>query len=209
MFELIQKLIGWIRDPAYLAEAGYPVLALIIFVETGAMAFFLPGDSLLVVAGTYAAAGKLSLVWLNLLLIPCAIIGDATSYWMGRKTGPLLFNKPRSRFFRPEHVKAAQAFYDKHGGKAIILARFMPLVRTFVPVIAGIANMPYRRFALYNVVGGAAWISSMTVLGFFVGKSPLGKHIELVIIVVVFVSISPGLWAFWKSWRDKKKVAPR
>ena len=207
MFELIQKLIGWIRDPAYLAEAGYPVLALIIFVETGAMAFFLPGDSLLVVAGTYAAAGKLSLLWLNLLLIPCAIIGDATSYWMGRKTGPLLFNKPRSRFFRPEHVKAAQAFYDKHGGKAIILARFMPLVRTFVPVIAGIAGMPYRRFALFNVIGGASWILSMTVLGYFVGLSPLGKHIELVIIAVVLLSISPGLYAWWKSRRDKRAAA--
>jgi membrane-associated protein len=209
MFELFQKLIQFIRDPAYLAEAGYPVLALVIFAETGAMVFFLPGDSLLVVAGTYAAAGKLSLIWLNLLLIPMAIIGDATSYWMGKKTGPLLFNKPRSRFFRPEHVHAAQRFYDKHGGKAIILARFMPLVRTFVPVIAGIAGMPYRRFATYNVIGGAAWISSMTVLGYFVGLSPLGKHIELVIIAVVGISISPMIWAWWKSRRAKKaETAP-
>ncbi len=207
MMELFYKLIHFIRDPAYLAELGYPVLALVIFLETGAMVFFLPGDSLLVVAGTYAAAGKLSLLWLNLLLIPAAIIGDATSYWMGRKTGPLLFNKPRSRFFRPEHVKAAQAFYDKHGGKAIILARFMPLVRTFVPVIAGIAGMPYRRFALFNIIGGASWIISMTVLGYFVGLSPLGKHIELVIIAVVLLSITPGLYAWWKSRRDKRTAA--
>jgi membrane-associated protein len=204
MMELFYKLIHFIRDPAYLAELGYPVLALVIFAETGAMVFFLPGDSLLVVAGTYAAAGKLSLLWLNLLLIPAAIIGDATSYWLGRKTGPMLFNKPRSRLFRPEHVKAAQAFYDKHGGKAIIIARFMPLVRTFVPVIAGVAGMPYARFALFNVIGGASWIVSMTVLGYFVGLSPLGKHIELVIIAVVLLSITPGLYAWWKSRREKK-----
>src|SRR5687768_13526679 len=121
MIELFWKLIHFIRDPAYLAEAGYPVLALIIFLETGAMVFFLPGDSLLVTAGVYASAGKLSLLWLNVLLIPCAILGDAVSYWIGKTTGPHIFNKPRSRFFRPEHVRAAHAFYEKHGGKAIIL----------------------------------------------------------------------------------------
>jgi membrane-associated protein len=197
--ELIEQLIQFIRDPKYLAELGYPALALIIFLETGAMVFFLPGDSLLVTAGLYAANGKLSLLWLNLILIPCAIIGDALSYYIGAKTGPMLFNRPRSRIFRPEHVKAAQAFYEKHGGKAIIIARFMPLMRTFVPVIAGVAQMPYRRFAMFNVVGGAAWVISMTVLGYFVGLTPLGKHIEKIIILVVFLSILPGIIAWWRS----------
>ena len=204
MVELFWKLIHFIRDPAYLAEAGYPVLALIIFLETGAMVFFLPGDSLLVTAGVYASAGKLSLLWLNVILIPCAIIGDAVSYWIGKTTGPHIFNKPRSRLFRPEHVRAAHAFYEKHGGKAIILARFMPLVRTFVPVIAGVAQMPYHRFAMFNIVGGAGWILSMTVLGYFVGLSPLGKHIELVIIGVVILSITPGLIAWWRAWRASR-----
>ena len=197
--ELIEQLIQFIRDPKYLAELGYPALALIIFLETGAMVFFLPGDSLLVTAGLYAANGKLSLLWLNLILIPCAIIGDALSYYIGSKTGPMLFNKPRSRIFRPEHVKAAQAFYDKHGGKAIIIARFMPLMRTFVPVIAGVAQMPYHRFATFNIIGGAAWVISMTVLGYFVGLTPLGKHIEKIIILVVFLSILPGIIAWWRS----------
>jgi membrane-associated protein len=206
--ELLQELIHFIRDPAYLAELGYPTLALIIFLETGALIFFLPGDSLLVTAGVYAAAGKLDLLVLNVLLIPCAIVGDALSYWIGSKTGPMLFNRPRSRVFRPEHVRLAQMFYERHGGKAIILARFMPILRTFVPVVAGIAGMRYGRFASYNVIGGAAWVSSMTVLGFFVGKSPLGKHIELVIIAVVVLSIMPGLIAWWRSRRQRPESNP-
>lgn len=197
--ELLQQLIQFIRDPAYLAELGYPVLALIIFLETGAMVFFLPGDSLLVTAGLYAANGKLDLLLLNLILVPCAIVGDALSYYIGAKTGPMLFNRPRSRFFKPEHVAAAHGFYERHGGKAIIIARFMPIMRTFVPIVAGIAGMSYRNFATYNIIGGAAWVSSMTVLGYFVGLTPLGKHIEAIIIVVVFLSILPGIIAWTKS----------
>ena len=197
--ELLQQLIHFIRDPAYLAELGYPVLALIIFLETGAMVFFLPGDSLLVTAGVYAANGKLDLLLLNLFLIPCAIVGDALSYYIGSKTGPMLFNRPRSRFFRPEHVAAAHSFYEKHGGKAIIIARFMPIMRTFVPVVAGIAGMRYRDFGVYNIIGGASWVLSMTVLGYFVGMTPLGKHIEAVIIVVVFLSVLPGIIAWLRA----------
>jgi membrane-associated protein len=203
VFELIEKLIMFIREPAYLAELGYPTLALIIFLETGALVFFLPGDSLLVTAGVYAAAGKLDLLLLNVILIPCAIVGDALSYTIGARSGPLLFSRPRSRFFRPEHVLLAQQFYERHGGKAIILARFMPIMRTFVPVVAGVAQMPYRRFATFNIIGGAAWVSSMTVLGYFVGLTPLGKHIEKVIIVVVVLSISPGIYAWIKSRSSK------
>jgi membrane-associated protein len=203
--ELLQQLVHFIRDPAYLAELGYPVLALIIFLETGAMVFFLPGDSLLVTAGVYAATGKLDLLLLNVILIPCAILGDALSYYIGSKTGPMLFNRPRSRFFRPEHVAAAHSFYEKHGGKAIIIARFMPVMRTFVPVVAGIAGMSYRNFGTFNIIGGASWVLSMTVLGYFVGLTPLGKHIEAVIIVVVFLSILPGIIAWLRS---RKAPAP-
>jgi membrane-associated protein len=202
---LFEQIIHFIRDPAYLAELGYPVLALVIFIETGAMIFFLPGDSLLVTAGVYAANARLDFWTLNLLLIPCAILGDALSYFLGAKTGPLLFTRPRSRIFRPEHVAAAHAFYEKHGGKAIVIARFMPIMRTFVPVIAGIAAMPYRRFAVWNVLGGASWVFSMLTIGFFVGKTPLGKHVEAVIVVIIVLSIMPGIIAWLRS---RKAAAP-
>jgi membrane-associated protein len=210
MIDLFHKLIDLLRDPGIaIAWGGYPALALIVFLETGAMVFFLPGDSLLVVAGFYAAGGKLSILLLNLILIPCAILGDATSYWIGRKAGPKIFNKPRSRLFRPEHVKAAHDFYEKHGGKAIIIARFMPLVRTFVPVVAGVAQMPYRRFAAYNVIGGAAWVMSMTLIGYFLGNAFPGlvKRIELVIVAVVLLSITPGIIEWWKARRRRKTGA--
>ena len=183
--------------------ATYACLAAIIFLETGAMVFFLPGDSLLVTAGLFAASGRLDLALLNVLLIPMAIAGDATSYLIGRKTGPRLFDKPRSRLFRPEHVTAANAFYEKHGGKAIIIARFMPLVRTFVPIIAGIAGMRYRQFAAFNVIGGAAWVLSMTLIGYTLGSMfpQVVKHLELLIIVVVFLSILPGVIEYLRSRR--------
>jgi membrane-associated protein len=208
--QVIDWIIGLIRDPGELIRwGGYPALAAIIFAETGAMIFFLPGDSLLVMAGLYAAQGSLDIVFLNVLLIPLAILGDATSYWIGARTGPRLFNRPRSRFFNPDHVKAAHDFYERHGGKAIIIARFMPLVRTFVPVVAGVAGMTYRRFAMFNVVGAAGWILSMTLLGYAAGtRFPiLVKHIEKVIIVVVFVSILPGIVAYAKArWRAGREA---
>ena len=202
MLETLQKLLHLIRDPGPLIEwAGYPGLWLIIFLETGAMVFFLPGDSLLVTAGLYASKGDLNLLYLNLLLIPAAIIGDAVSYFIGSRTGEAIFKRPESRFFKPQHVRAAHAFYEKHGGKAIIIARFMPLVRTFVPVVAGVAKMPYRRFVLFNAIGGAAWVLSMTVLGYVLGSvvPDIGKHIEKLIILVVFVSILPGIIAWWRN----------
>ena len=163
--ELIHSLIDLLRDPGPIIQwGGYPALALIIFLETGAMIAFLPGDSLLFVAGLYAAKGQLNVAILVVLLSACAVLGDATSYTIGARVGPKIFNRPRSRFFKPEHVQAAHAFYERHGGVAIIIARFAPLVRTFVPVIAGVAGMRYRTFALYNITGGIAWVASM-VLG--------------------------------------------
>jgi membrane-associated protein len=200
----IQWLIDLIRNPgALITWGGYPILALIVFLETGALVFFLPGDSLLVMAGLYAAKGDLDIWALNALLIPMAVAGDAVSYWIGSRSGPHLFNKPRSRFFNPDYVRAAHEFYERHGGKAIILARFMPLVRTFVPVVAGIAGMTYRRFATFNVVGGAAWVTSMTLTGYVLGtRFPLlVEHIEKVILVVIVLSLLPGLIESWRAWR--------
>jgi membrane-associated protein len=205
--ELLQKLIGLIRDPGALIEwAGYPGLALIIFVETGALVFFLPGDSLLFMAGLYAGKGDLNLAMLNLLLIPMAVLGDATSYFIGSRMGPAIFNRPESRLFKPAHLKAAHEFYERHGGKAIILARFIPIVRTFVPVVAGVGKMPYRRFASYNVVGGASWVASMTVAGYFLGQFEfVKKRIELIVIGIIFISILPAIiaWAKQRFGGDK------
>jgi membrane-associated protein len=179
-----------------------------VFLETGALVFFLPGDSLLVMAGLYAAQGSLDLALLNLILVPCAIAGDATSYWIGAKSGPRIFNRPKSRFFDPKHLVAAHEFYERHGGKAIIIARFMPLVRTFVPVVAGIAQMSYRRFASYNVIGALAWVVSMTLTGYLLGQIPgVVEHIEKIIIAVVLLSIAPGVWSYAKARWDARRAA--
>jgi membrane-associated protein len=208
--ELIRWFVELIRDPGELIRwGGYPALAVIVFLETGALVFFLPGDSLLVMAGVYAAKGDLSIWVLNVLLIPMAVAGDALSYTIGARTGPHIFNRPRSRFFRPEHLRAAHDFYERHGGKAIILARFMPLVRTFVPVVAGVAQMRYRRFAAFNVIGGVAWVLSMTLLGYLLGSSipNLDRHIEKVIVVVILLSISPGIFEYLRARRRAAALA--
>jgi membrane-associated protein len=205
-------LISLLRNPGpHLETLGYPGLMLIIFLETGAMVFFLPGDSLLVVAGLYAAKGDLDVVLLNVLLIPMAILGDATSYLIGARMGRALFERESSRLFKPKHVRAAQAFYERHGGKAIVIARFVPLVRTFVPVVAGIARMSYRRFASFNVIGGVAWVLSMTLLGYFLGRQvpDIGQHIEKVIVVVIAVSFLPAVISWWRERRRAKSATER
>lgn len=200
----------------------YLGLFFIVFAETGlAVGFFLPGDSLLVVAGLFAAAGKLNL-WLMLgLLFIAAVVGDAVGYYSGRKVGPAIFNKPKSRFFNPKHLKKAHEFYEKHGGKTIIIARFVPIVRTFAPIVAGAAYMSYRQFAVYNVVGGFAWVTSMLFAGYFLGgvveqlvRNVFGvegflleDHIDKVVIVVVFLSILPIIFEFIKARRQGKQEA--
>jgi membrane-associated protein len=208
--EIIRWFVDLIRDPGELIRwGGYPALALIVFLETGALVFFLPGDSLLVMAGVYAAKGDLSIWALNLLLIPLAILGDAVSYTIGARAGRHLFNRPRSRLFRPEHLRAAHDFYERHGGKAIIIARFVPIVRTFVPVVAGAAQMSYLKFATYNVVGGAGWVLSMTLLGYGLGNTipNLDQHIEKVIVIVIAVSLLPGLVEWWRAKRRARAAA--
>jgi len=206
-------ILHTLRNPDELIKlSGYPmlILMLIIFVETGALIFFLPGDSLLVTEGLYAARGSLDIWQLNLALIPMAILGDALSYTIGKRSGPALFSRPQSRFFNPQHLRSAHAFYEKHGGKTIIIARFMPIFRTFVPVVAGAAQMPYARFAIYNIVGGASWVSSMTLLGYLLANwaerhnFPIDKHIEKLIILVVFLSVLPGILAFLRQKFGKR-----
>ena len=200
----MQTLLDLYSHPELLiAWGGYTALLVIVFSETGLLVgFFLPGDSLLVTAGLLSATQPdlLDIRLLNLLLIPAAILGDATGYWIGHKTGPRIYDRPNSRFFKKEHLLATKAFYEKHGGKTIIIARFMPFARTFAPVVAGVAQMGYRKFATYNIIGGVAWILSMTLTGYLLGNIPnASKYVHLIIFGVVFLSISPGLYAFAKA----------
>jgi membrane-associated protein len=200
----------------------YVGLFLVVFAETGlAVGFFLPGDSLLVVAGLFAAAGKLNLTVLLITLFAAAVIGDTVGYYSGRKMGRTLFTRPKSRFFNPKHIAKAHAFYEKHGGKTIILARFVPIVRTFAPIVAGAAEMTYRSFIIYNVAGGLLWVCSMLLAGYFLGglveqfvRNVFGvegflleDHIDKVVIVVVFLSILPIIFEFIKARREPKLEA--
>ena len=182
----------------------------IVFAETGLLiGFFLPGDSLLVTAGLFAATGQLDIVQLNLALMVAAILGDATGYWIGYRAGMAIYSRPDSFFFRRKHLNAAHQFYEKHGGKTIIIARFMPIIRTFAPVVAGAGTMSYRRFATYNVIGGIGWVASMTLTGYFLGRAvpDLDKHLHLVVAAVIFLSLLPGIIAYLRE-RLKKSKSP-
>jgi membrane-associated protein len=206
--DVFTQAIALIRNPGPLIEmGGYPALGLIIFAETGALVFFLPGDSLLIIAGFYAAKGDLSILALNALLGPLAVLGDACSYAIGKHLGPRLLQGSGGRLLRPDHLRAAERFYARHGGKAIIMARFVPVVRTFIPVVAGIAKMPYRRFAAFNVVGGLGWIGSMTLIGYFLGaRFPMLRlHLEKVIVGVLILSVLPGLFEYLKARRSPRQ----
>ena len=187
-------------------------LVFIVFAETGlAVGFFLPGDSLLVVAGLVAAAGKLNVAILLGSLFVAAVVGDAVGYYSGLKLGPRVFTRQKSLLFRPSHLQKAQEFYEKYGGKTIIIARFVPVVRTFAPIVAGAAQMPYRRFAAYNVIGGFLWVFSMILAGYFLGGAVerafgvrLEDHIEKVVVVVVALSLLPPVIEYFKARREKR-----
>ena len=185
---------------------GYWVLTGIVFAETGIMAgFFLPGDSLLVTAGLLCAAGYLNIGWLFVILSTAAILGDSLSYTIGRRIGPKIFTREDSLFFHKNHLLRAQHFYEKYGNKTIVIARFIPIVRTFAPVVAGVGQMEYRRFVLYNIVGGIAWVGSMLFTGYFLGRviPNVDKHVHKIILIVIFLSILP---AFIEWWRERKKA---
>ena len=173
---------------------GYVVLTAIVFAETGLLiGFFLPGDSLLITAGLVAAAGHLNIWWLNGLLILAAIVGDSVGYAIGQRAGPRLFTRPQSLLFNPRHLDRTRAFYERHGAKTIVIARFVPIVRTFAPVVAGVGQMEYRRFIFYNVAGGVGWVTSMTWAGYLLGQAVpnIGDHIHVVVAIVILLSLVP------------------
>jgi membrane-associated protein len=217
----LMELLG---KPAF-AVPAFLAINLIVFVETGLLVgFFLPGDSLLVTAGLIAASPLCG--WnLGLLLVTVcisAIVGDSIGYSIGYKTGLMIFNREKSFFFKKEHLLAAQAFYEKHGGKTIILARFIPILRTFAPVVAGVGKMEYRRFLAYNVFGGIGWVTSMILIGYFLpaALNPVFQiwfgdtfrvehHVEKVVILVVLISISPGLYVWLRSKLGSKSATPQ
>jgi len=202
----ILDFVHALRDPrALVAWGGYVGLTIIIFAETGLLVgFFLPGDSLLVTAGLLASQPDrfdLNVYALGALLSIASILGNSVGYYIGKITGPRLFRRENSLLFNRKHLERAHAFYERHGGKTIILARFMPIVRTFVPVVAGMGQMQYRRYTVYNIIGGLAWIWSMLFVGYFLGRyiPGIGDHIESVILVVIFLSILPGIIGWWRS----------
>jgi membrane-associated protein len=190
-------------------DAGYVGLVAIIFAESGLFfGFFLPGDSLLLTAGLLASRDVLSLPLLIILLAPAAILGDNVGYWFGAKAGPRLFNRENSRFFKKKNLLSAKAFYEKHGGKTIVIARFMPFIRTFAPIVAGAGEMRYRRFVFFNFFGGLLWVLSMLLIGFGLGKAAanvapetVDKYFLILIVVVVFFSALPTLIHLWKENR--------
>lgn len=173
----------------------YLALFLIIFCETGLVVTpVLPGDSLLFAAGAFAAKGALDVQWLTVLLVLAAVAGDTANYWIGHAVGPRLFHDGARRFFKREHLERTHRFYERHGGKAIVLARFIPIVRTFAPFVAGIGQMTYRRFLAYNVVGGIVWITLFVFGGYWFGNLPVvERHFTLVVLAIVFLSVLPAL----------------
>ena len=214
------ELMKTLGEPQY-TLAAFIILNLIVFTETGLLVgFFLPGDSLLVTAGLVCATSAgWNLPLLLATLCAAAVLGDSVGYYIGFKTGPRIFCREKSLFFHKDHLIKAQHFYERHGGKTIILARFMPILRTFAPVVAGVGKMEYRKFVFFNVFGGIGWVCSMVLIGYFLPPllnpvlAPLfGKgfqiqdHVEKVVIVVVLLSISPGIVVWLRS---RWKGAPR
>jgi membrane-associated protein len=199
---LLELFGGWV----------YLALGFIIFAETGlAVGFFLPGDSLLVVAGLFAAANKLDVILVLIAFFLGSVLGDSTGYWTGRFLGDRLFDREDSRIFKPSRVEKARLFFEKYGVKTVILARFVPIVRTFAPLVVGAVGMPYGRFLFFSIVGGLLWINSMVLAGYFLGgvvEQALGikleDHIEKVVIVVVFLSLLPPIIEYLKHKLAKR-----
>jgi membrane-associated protein len=210
LFEFLSR----IHDvDAIIRWGGYLGLVAIVFAETGLFfGFFLPGDSLLVTAGLFAGKGDLNPILLFVLVTLAAIVGDATGFEIGRVSGKAIFSREDSRFFKKKHLELTRAFYEKHGGKTIILARFMPIVRTFAPLVAGVAGMKYRTFALYNITGGILWVGSMIGIGYVLGRTipHIDRYIHILIIVIIFLSFLPGIVSYLRSghWKQFFKKHP-
>jgi len=211
---MMQELLNWILS------GGYVLMTAVIFVETGLLiGFFLPGDSLLFTAGLACVPGNqltellnvphFDLLTLNLCLIPAAIIGDTVGYWIGYKAGKSLYERERTLFFRRDHLLYTKAFYEKHGGKTIFMARFVPMVRTFAPVVAGIGQMPYKKFLAWNIFGGVFWVSSLSILGYFLGEVEwVRKNLEATIMLIIFISILPVIITFVKARYFDSPIIP-
>ena len=199
----VQGLIEW---------GGTLLVCVIVFIETGFfVGFFLPGDSLLVTAGVFAATGHLHLAELLAIVPVCAIVGDQVGYWIGRKAGQALYRRKDSLVFRRRHLDRAHQFYEKYGGKTVILARFVPIVRTFCPPVAGAALMPYGRYFVFDVAGGFLWVGSMILTGYFLGSiiPNIGERIHYVIAAVIFLSLLPAIISVLRARSSRaSRVAP-
>ena len=212
MLEFIKQLLHSIYDVEGLIRWAGPnvpyVVCGIVFIETGFfVGFFLPGDSLLVTAGVFSAGGLVPLKWLLLPVMLCAIIGDQIGYWIGRGAGAALYKKEDSFFFKKRHLKRAHDFYEKYGGKTVILARFVPIIRTFCPPVAGAARMPYARYLIYDIFGGVLWVGTMILGGYFLGRSipNISQKIHYVILVVIVVSLLPVVFSVLNARRAAKE----
>ena len=201
----LRELFSNLSDlPALIKWAGYFGMTAIVFSETGLLVgFFLPGDSLLVTAGLVASRGLLDVYLLGMMLHAAAICGNSCGYFIGRSTGPRIFTRENSFLFNKKHLNSAREFYAKHGRKTMVLAQFVPIIRTFAPVVAGAAQMPYRQFLTISVLGTLLWVWSMLFTGYFLGRYIPGidEHIEIVVLIVVFVSILPGIISWWRQRR--------
>ena len=191
----LKELVGW---------GGAPLICFIVFVETGFfVGFFLPGDSLLVTVGIFSAGGfiHMPLKWLLLSVMLCAVVGDQIGYWIGRSAGAALYRREESFFFRRSHLQRAHDFYEKYGGRAVILARFIPIVRTFCPPVAGAAKMPYVSYVAFDICGGIFWVATMILAGYTLGRSVpnIGARIHYVIAVVIVVSVLPAVISIYRS----------
>lgn len=200
MSDAILHFFHALFDPEGLKElirtGGAPLICAIVFVETGFfVGFFLPGDSLLITAGILSAGAVIPLKWLLWPVMLCAIVGDQIGYWIGRSAGTALYRREDSFLFRRSHLQRARDFYEKYGGRAVILARFVPIVRTFCPPVAGAAQMPYLRYLVFDIFGGTLWVGTMILGGYFLGRSipNISHRIHYVIAVVVFLSILPPI----------------
>jgi membrane-associated protein len=204
-------ILGMLRDPTALITAvGTAGITAVIFIETGLLFPFLPGDSLLVTAGLLASRAdgpiQLDVLQLGILGTLASVVGNQVSYFIGRRTGRALYLRPDSRWFKRKHLEEAQRYYDRHGGKTIVIARFMPIIRTFAPVVAGVADMKPATFLFYNVVGGAAWVWSMLLVGYLLATHfPIvGQHIEALIVAIVVLSLLPAGIAWLKQRRGAR-----
>lgn len=197
---LSQVITGWL---------GYALLAGIVFSETGLLVgLFLPGDSLLFTVGVVAGAGELDILRICLLLTVMSILGDQSGYFLGYRTGPRIFRRPDSLVFKQEYVTRTQAFYEKHGGKTLVYAKFVPIVRTFAPFMAGVGRMRYSRFVSFNIFGGMGWVISMTLAGYFLGQVPVVRHnFEKVVIGIVVVSVLPMVVHYLRSRKSLPMIA--